>query len=334
MDVLFRADGGPDIGYGHLVRTGALAAELLARGHDVTYATTTPEAVETTCPDAVETVSLPARANPEPCLAHIDRLNPDLVFTDAYPVDTAYQRALREHVPLAVHQDDARHSVAADLFFNWNLYGPDLDYEFVGPTPRTCLGSDYVPLRASIRDLATRDPVRRETPTEAVVTMGGSDVAGLTAPAVRAFDGTDVRVVAVVGPGVASDDEATIRTAAEDASADIEVVRDPPDLPRRLFEAGFAVTTAGSTVYELLALGTPFASRPVVDNQAPIAGALRRREAATVLDRTDGEAEFREAIVAYLRDAALRADRQRRGRTLVDGRGTARVTAELLSLTP
>lgn len=38
MHVVIRADGGPDIGYGQLIRTNALAEELLSREHEVSVA--------------------------------------------------------------------------------------------------------------------------------------------------------------------------------------------------------------------------------------------------------------------------------------------------------
>lgn len=48
-----------------------------------------------------------------------------------------------------------------------------------------------------------------------------------------------------------------------------------------MFQADIAVSTANTT-YELLALGTPFVSVPVVANQESIAGALRERDTASV----------------------------------------------------
>jgi spore coat polysaccharide biosynthesis predicted glycosyltransferase SpsG len=331
MHLAVRADGGPDIGYGHLVRTGALAEELLDRGHEVTYATATPGPVETICPRDVGLAELPARDDPEPMLDYVATAGTDAVFADAYPVETSYQQALRSAVPLAIHQDDARHAVCADLFYNWNLYGPDLSYEFVGDPPRTCLGTDYALLRVPIRERAARDPPWRTDPERAVVTMGGSDVADLTSAAVRAFDGLDLRVDAVVGPGFSDAQAESVAAAADEVAADVRVVRNPPDLPERLFRADLAVTAAGSTVYELLALGTPFVSRPVVDNQAPIARALRDREAAVVLDKEDEEAAIR-CGVEMLLDPERRRTYRERGRQLVDGRGTERVVGEFLSL--
>lgn len=117
---------------------------------------------------------------------------------------------------------------------------------------RTCDGMTSE--KVCPRDLAVQDPPWRDDPARAVVTMGGSDVAGLTPAAVRAFDDTDVRVEAAIGPGCSAEQVAVVEGAANDLSAVVEVVRDPPDLPERLFQADLAVTTAG-TVYECMALG-------------------------------------------------------------------------------
>lgn len=78
------------------------------------------------------------------------------MFTDAYPVETAYQQAVREHASLAVLQDDAQHAICAELFVNGNLYRADLEYGFVGKSPEACLGTDYVLLREEIRARAAK----------------------------------------------------------------------------------------------------------------------------------------------------------------------------------
>ncbi len=325
MHLTIRADGGPAIGYGHLVRSGALAEELLARDHDVTVATATPQSAREVFPDAAAVVDLPARDDPAPFVSWIESAEPDIAYTDAYPIDTAYQQAVRERVPLAVWQDDARHVVCADLFVNGNLYAPTLDYEFVGDSPETCLGAEYVLLRDEIRSLVSDDPPWRDPPERAIVMMGGSDIAGLTPTAVRAFDGTDLRVDAIVGPGCSETQHRAVETAAASVATDVRVVRDPDDLPERMFAADFGVSTASSTVYELLALGTPLACVPVAVNQDPIATAIQKRAAATVLEGKTECDTFRQAIENYLSDTALRCDRRKRGRKLVDGRGVGRI---------
>jgi spore coat polysaccharide biosynthesis predicted glycosyltransferase SpsG len=180
-------------------------------------------------------------------------------------------------------------------------------------------------LRDEIRDWVEAEPPWRDPPERAVVTMGGSDIGNLTPTVIRAFDRTDLRVDAIVGPGCSETQHRAVETAAASVAADVRVVRDPDDLPKRMFAADFGVSTASSTVYELLALGTPLACVPVAANQQPIAAALRKRAAATVLERETECDTFRQAIENYLSDTALRCDRQERGRKLVDGRGVERI---------
>lgn len=332
MHVVLRADGGPEIGYGHLIRSGSLVQEVLARGHIVTVATTTPRPARAVFPDTVKIVDLPARGDPAPFVARFESVDPDVVFTDAYPIDTEYQCAIRNRAPLAILQDDARHAVCADLLVNGNLYATDLDYEFVGQKPVTCLGTDYVLLRSEIRKRAADAPPLRKQPERAIVTMGGSDIASLTPTVVRAFDGIDLHVDAVVGPGFSAQQEKDVRRAARESSADVRVTRDPDDLVELMIQADLAVSTASTTTYELLALGTPIVSIPVADNQVPIAAELRKRDAATVLERENSKGSFRDAIEEYVGDFELRRERRRRGRELVDADGVERAVAEVLSI--
>ncbi len=330
MHIVLRVDGGSKIGYGHLIRTSALAEELLAQNNTVTVATTTPKSVESVFPDPVDIVEIPSRDDPEPFVQWLTTASPDAVFTDAYPVDTAYQQAVREHAPLAVLQDDARHAVCADLFVNGNLYAVDLEYEFVGEPPETCLGTDYVLLREDIRARAAKEPPWREQPERAIIMMGGSDIAGLTPTVIRAFDGFDLRVDAIVGPGCSSEQKREIHNAATACSADVHVARDPDDLVERMVQADFGVSTASSTTYELLALGTPIVSIPIVDNQEPIASALRDRDIAIVLEKQADSRMITKAINQYMTDPVFRHQRQIKGRSLVDAKGTTRVMTALL----
>lgn len=329
---MVRADGGPDIGFGHLSRTSAIATEVLEHSGRVTYATTTPGPAKQVSPETTDVISIPSRTDPAPLIQQIQNERPDAVFVDSYPANVDYQQAVRREVPLAVLTDNTRHTICADLLTNGNLYADSLTYEFVGSSPRQLLGPEYVLLRQQIRTLATRTPLWREEPERAIVTMGGSDMTNQTPTVVRAFDGVDLHVDAVVGPGFSETQEQSVYAAAEAVSADVRVTRDPDDLAERMFQADFAVSTASSTTYELMALGTPIVSIPVVNNQEPIAAALRERDAATVLKRGAGKEALQRAIREYLSDASLRCERRELGHELVDGRGTGRVYTEILSL--
>lgn len=330
MDVVVRADGGPSIGYGHLVRTSALSEKLLARGHNVTYATATPDQVRETCSDAVSVTELTSPSDPADLIQYLQK-SVDVTIIDSYKANVEYQGRVRRVTPLVVITDDTLHAVSADIVVNGNIYAEDLSYEIQGGNPKWCLGPDYVLLRKEITRLAERTPPWRNPPERAIVTMGGSDVANVTPDAVRAFDGVDLRVDVVVGPGFSNEDE--IRTVAEGVTADTRVVRDPPNLPDLMFAADFAVSACGSTTYELLALGTPFVGSVQAENQRPIAEALHEDELAAVIDTTPSVDQFSRAIREIVGDVDRRRAYRSRGRDLIDGHGAVRVVNELEQLT-
>ncbi|USZ71463.1 PseG/SpsG family protein [Natronosalvus halobius] len=324
MRITIRADGNAEIGFGHLFRTSAVAEELLRRGHQVTYATTTPRNVASVTPSSVEIIELKSRDKPR-SFTQVLPDQTDVVLIDSYRAGKDYQRTIRDKVSVVLVSDDTRHPVCADVVINGNIYGTELEYEVLGNEPVWCLGADYLLLRESIASKAVEEPPWREQPERTIITMGGSDPTEMTPKILEGFDGTSLRVDAIIGPGFSERQERHIRRIAETVSADVYPIREPDDIARRIFESDFAVCTASTTTYEMLALGTPIISLPVVDNQQLIAAELLKRDAATVLQPECDVARLREAVETYIQKKDLRWNRRSLGRNLVDGKGTHRV---------
>ena len=323
MHLAIRANGGPNIGYGHLVRTGALAKYALDEGDKVTYATRTPEPARQVCPERISVVSLDPAREHEAFLNWLSKDQPDVVLTDSYEIDTDRQRAIGELTPkLAVLQDDTRFTVCSDVVINGNIYASRLDYDWVGDEPKWCLGTDYLLLREKIRDLAARAPPSLEVAENALVTMGGSDTQNMTPKVVRAFDGIELKVDIIVGPGF--DNRMEIEQALAETDGNFEIAEDPENLPERMFQADLAVSATGSTIYELVLLGTPTIGVPQVENQKPIADVLAEREAIVRLNPE--RIEDLPAKIACLADLTdERTSLQKRGIEVLDYRGVERI---------
>lgn len=330
--VVIRVDGGPEIGYGHLIRSNALAEELLTRGHTVTVATTTPDSAQAVFADTVDIVDLPLRGDPEPFVEWLDTATPDIVFTDAYPVDTAYQQVVRERVPLAVLQDDARHAVCADLFINGNLYAPDIEYEFVSQESRECLSTDYLLLRQDISRQITRKAPFSASPESLIVLMGGSDVRNNTTNIIKAIEKSNYseQVTVVMGPGC--DNIELIEKNAKISTQQIDCVQDPNNLANRMFSADIAITSTGTTVYELLGLQTPFIGIPQIENQVTIGESLEKRNLANILQKQAPIDNVAGALNGFIQNINFRRRIHRIGPNIVDGLGVKRVADEVIEL--
>jgi UDP-2,4-diacetamido-2,4,6-trideoxy-beta-L-altropyranose hydrolase len=324
MHFAVRADGSPEMGYGHLVRTGALAQKFLENGHRVTYLTRTPSGVSDVCPKEVGVYRL-GENEVKDALARLDENEPEILLTDSYGVDTEYQRKLRESVPtLATVTDDVRFTLCCDVNINGNVYAPELDYDWIGDKPEMLLGTDYLLMREEFQRRAEKEPPWRDPPKRALVTFGGSDVNGVTPKAVRAFDGFELEIDVIIGPGFENEDE--IEDAAAATDAEFNLLRDPDDLPRRMFEADFAVSATGSTVYELLATGTPVIGIPQAENQKLITDGLGN----TILESSIAEIEGH--ISELVGEPNERQRLRKEGRQLIDGKGGRRVYEKLSNI--
>ena len=112
----------------------------------------------------------------------------------------------------------------------------------------------------------------------------------------------------------------------------MSVTRNPDDLGKRMFQADIAVSTASSTTYELLALGTPIICQPIVENQEPIATALGNRDLATVVRNGSENSTFQQAIEQSVLNTSLLNTRRNLGRELIDGCGVRRIYNKLLAM--
>jgi spore coat polysaccharide biosynthesis predicted glycosyltransferase SpsG len=284
------------------------------------------------CPSDVEIAVLPENDTDEVEVIRkwITNHNPSVVLIDSYDANTNYQAKLRETAEkTAVILDDTRYTICGDYLINGNVYAPELDYKWRGSEPTWCLGLDYLPVHEEIRNAAVNPEPFHIAPRRAIVTMGGSDINGTTPTVCRAFDGTDITVDIVIGPGFDNSEE--IQQAMTETDADFERFDDPDDFATLIARADLAVSAAGSTIYELLAVGTPTIAIPQAANQEPIARTLADRDTIEWLELSNID-ELPDRITELVSNVDRRRNLRRRGRNLIDCRGAQRIYRTLEDL--
>lgn len=267
----------------------------------------------------------------EPTAAEVDRLRDLGVRSeepselDAVLVDLPDPNEIGDRWPanrLAIFDDREWFRGAAALVIQ-----PSLE-RWSGPAraERVLAGYAYAPIRASLRELAASTRQGDEA-TEVLVCFGGSDpadVGGRVAPAIAVSGAWSTTIV--VGPDY--------RGRLSDTGDAAVVVRDPPDLDRRLATAALVVGGAGTMKFELALLGRPMVLLAVVDDQLPVGPPFAAAGAARYLGdgRTIDPAEVATAVASLMADAPARAAMTERARALVDGRGADRIAAAMLQL--
>lgn len=338
--LIIRADADGLIGSGHVMRSLALAQEWRKQGGEVVFfgrvtAESLAERIQAAgCRFQPLPVTHPvsADADMEAMIAWAGRekAEPDWLVLDGYHFDPASHDAIRAIGWSLLVVDDYAHlpGYHADILLNPNAYAGDLPYTTNAETLRL-LGVRYLPLRQEFRqDRAEKHAVVAQG-RRILITMGGADpdnAGGLVLAALAAMDRSDLEVKIVVGP--LNPHGPSLQEQLAGLSFQGEVLSPVTTMAPLMRWADLAVSAAGSTCWELAALGVPMLVTVLADNQERVAASLEEHGVALNLGWFHGWQPEQVAAMTgdLLADHDKRQQMSQRGRQLVDGRGCERLT--------
>jgi len=317
-NVLVLTVAGAGAGLGHVKRCAALGSALARVGASIRFAVAGDAErlgpLGTTLPgfEALQWLGSPRLA-----LEIAERSGAELIVVDAYRATDELLRALRTRGAVVAAIDDlADRELPVDVVVNGAYGAGRRGYADVSGR-RLLLGPRFALLEPGFADLPRR--AVRPLVSRVLVTLGGEDAGDVVAAALAAVGRAAPGAVIELALGHFA------RSAAA-GNASVRLHQGLVSLRALLLEADFAVTGAGMTLYECLAAGTPAVVLPVADNQKPNFDELTGAGMAL-----PGQPDLAAAVERLSRDAALREALAERGRALVDGRGAARVAAELIA---
>jgi UDP-2,4-diacetamido-2,4,6-trideoxy-beta-L-altropyranose hydrolase len=341
--LIVRADATSAGGTGHMMRSLALAQAWIDRGGQARWLVVDAPAtlVELIERESIEVVRPSvAPAGPEDAAILRDTLAEDdsaMAVVDGEAFGTPYLAALGAAAPRVLVIDDMadRSAYPVGFVLNQNAHADRAAY----PADADCrflLGTRYVLLR---REFAVAPP-ERTTPRVArhlLVTFGGADPTRMTARTIGALRRLPealrgaIRVQVIVG--AANPEAARIEAAASDPDLGFRAVveRSVTDMPARMAWADLAVTSGGSTVWELARTGCPALVVETVPAERRLVSGLLRLGLFGSLGAGAGldERTMADEIAAKAEDVAWRASMTALGIRLIDGAGARRVVVAL-----
>jgi len=263
--VIFRADAGQNIGYGHFIRSLALA-NILKDEFDVSFATVNPtdyqkEEMANVCP----AISLKQESHFEDFLALLQ--GDEIVVLDNYFFTTDYQRAIRAKGCRLVCIDDMHDKhYFADVVINHAIDTPTLFS--VEPYTRLCLGLQWALLRKPFLDeIATKSELRkqRQVIENIVIAFGGVDTYRLTDKVINILaTNIDIKHIdAIVGIEYKSQINDIAKVIFHSAISAQKVAS-------LYLKCDLAIVSASTVCIEALACGAKVAAGYYVDNQKNI----------------------------------------------------------------
>lgn len=338
--LVIRADASTQMGTGHVMRCLALGQAWQDAGGQVAFvmAPGVPW-----LEDRLRTEGMEVRRLVTPAGSAADALQTaDLarqmearwVVVDGYHFGAEYQRAIKGCDLSLLFIDDYGHAEHywADLVLNQNLYAREVVYRHREPYTRLLLGTRYALLR---KEFARWPEQVREFPVRArkiLVTLGGSDPDNVTLKVIQALpmlSGSEVEVVVVVGAENRRYDE--LQAAAQHAAVAIRFDRNVTAMAPRMAWADVAVSSAGSTCWELACMGLPALVLVLAENQRQLAQGLEEAGIAENLGwhRDVSQTQILQALVQLLGNWERRQEMSNRGRQVVDGQGSRRIVTEM-----
>ena len=257
--IFFRADAGPEIGYGHFIRSLALA-DMLKQDFDCTMFTQTPtdyqlREAEPICP----VVALPADNSKFDIF--LEQLQGDeKVVLDNYFFTTEYQKSIKEKGCKLVCLDGmvTKHYVA-DVVLNQSLDLQRLDFS-VEPYTKLLLGLEYVLLRKPFYSAGERRGNRKTEKKTVVIGFGGADPFNLLKEYVSLLNGLpEVEKIIAIAPNR----ELGLRVKKLELKHQVTA----DELVKIYLDADFGILPSSTMLKEAIACHLPVISGYFVDNQ-------------------------------------------------------------------
>ena len=340
---LIRADAGPRIGTGHVMRCialgqavkriggqvdfvcGQLPGKLQQRILNEGFGLATIESAAGSVGDVRELNKLVAEAEP------------NWVLLDGYGFSDEYQAGLAlERSQLACIDDfgHAKHD-RASLVLNQNIYSSSSDYSNTASKTETLTGSRFTMLRDEFASKTNNNRLQN-IPSRAkriLVTFGGADPNNMTAQILETVDAAAIEgasIDVILGP--CYEHAESLRELVKTSRSTIRLHRNVDNMYALMNRIHLAITGGGTTSYELARCGIPSIVIPIADNQIPIAEKLNELGIAALGNMTDLQSGgLKKLISRLIRDVDRRREMSDISQKIIDGQGANRVARHMVS---
>lgn len=319
--ILIRAFGGRDIGYGHYYRCLSLAKAINRIDDKIDIRFLINGELE----NLIKKTGYKFIINDElrSDQGIVEKLKPNLFIFDSYLADDRYLKGIKQGTKLMLIDDnnDIYDSTIPDIIYNGNIHAKELGYRDVANQTRL-LGLNYLIMKEEYWDGST-DDIDKEG---VLITTGGTDKYGIMKKILHELKSTDAKLKVIIGPAY---DDSYIRELEGFKVNNIGFVYKPNSLKEDIQKSKIAITAGGSTVYEILSLGTIPILFSMADNQDLICKTLKKFGIVNIGKYPKIEFSSLQTIVnGLLNKEANYGDLF----SLLDGSGAMRVAKILLSI--
>lgn len=338
MKIGIRADGGQDIGIGHIQRCLALSSQLKKKKAEIVFIIKRNRVVkEKLVKERYNIIELGSNLNLEEDLKStldiIKRFGLKTLITDSYKIDTHYLNEIKKNVDFLVSIDDlAEISFSSDIVINQNIYAKNLKYYSLTDETKFLLGPEYALLGEEFSNIKKRK-ISKEV-KNILITLGGTDRFNLTPKILNILDKIEeqFKITVVIGPFFKNVRE--IKDTVKKMRKIVNLIDSSPDMVELMLSSDLTITAGGITLYELACTGTPAIAFRVTENQLKNIKGMSK--AGIIIDaglaNNFNKKDFKEKVKNLLTNFSLQKVMSEKGQKLVDGRGSLRCANKIYQL--
>ena len=273
-----------------------------------------------------------------------DRANSNLikpvVFVDSYYVTSNYLSTLRTFAHVAYMDDLRAFEYDVDLVINYDVIPVSKQKEYAqayANIPTTLLGAGYTPLR---RQFQNKEVTLSNTFQNVLITSGGSDPYRFTELLASYLLSQNLEITLHIVVGKLFTNTKELESLASNNSA-ICLHYNVSDMASLMKQCDYAVSAAGTTLYELCALGIPCISFSMAENQKIMAETFSDTGAVPyagdIQNKSSEDIHFiltniKIHLISLSRDSSKRMAQHKIMRELVDGCGAVKIAERLCKL--
>lgn len=276
MKIVFRTNGGKDIGLGHIYRCLSLAKAIEDENKNVEITfVSNEESSEIIEKNNYKYIS--SNNFDEEDIKQIKNQNPDIIIFDSYLADDEYLKRLKEIAKLIIFDDnnDIYNSEIPDRIINGNIHAKKLNYS---NKEKHFLGPNYLVMREEYwnnnekNDASTDISEQKES---LMTTTGGADFNRIMIKFIQSLKELNMNKKIIIGPAYEEEYIKKIEKEIEN-NENYELIFKPKSLKKHIQSSDYVLTAAGSTIYEILTLNETPIIYTLADNQKLIAKELEK----------------------------------------------------------
>ncbi|WDV46148.1 UDP-2,4-diacetamido-2,4,6-trideoxy-beta-L-altropyranose hydrolase [Clostridiaceae bacterium M8S5] len=282
--VAFRVDGGQSVGMGHIMRCVSLAKEFKRKGYDVYFISKLEKGIKLINDNGFDVIGISHKSacsiagynygNEEELkieIAEIKKFSEihkfDILIIDSYNVTREYFLEMKKCAYKLCYIDDINKFVyPVDVLINGNITAKYMDYKKYSKDELMLLGLEYNLIRSEFKNLPKKKI--KENIEEIMITTGGSDPYDMTVilldNILKGKKSINFKINIVVGNGFKNVEE--LKKISEN-NKNIVLHINPKNMSEIMLKSDIAISSGGSTLYELCACGIPTITFAYADNQ-------------------------------------------------------------------